>query len=89
MSGTVLVKDIDPRLYYSSTPSILTSIGNKLYFSAINQLNGNELRVTDGIINGTGTYLVKDLWSGSQNSNPSNIVSLNNILYFTAQDQLN
>ena len=51
-SQVVLVKDINPGSD-GSDPSYLTKFNNKLYFSASDAENGDELWVSDGTTEGT------------------------------------
>ncbi|WP_304412242.1 ELWxxDGT repeat protein, partial [Microcystis sp. T1-4] len=79
-AGTVRVKDIWPGSFFaSSNPSNLTAVGNTLYFTANDGVNGEELWKSDGTA--AGTVLVKD-------SNLSfflpNLTAVGNTLYFTA-----
>jgi ELWxxDGT repeat protein len=93
-SGTQLVIDLRPgENNYGSTngsyPSNLTEFNDKLYFTANNGENGNELYVSDGT--GSGTQLVKDLFPGSNkygsySSYPSNLTEFDDKLYFTANN---
>ena len=93
--GTQLLADINPnRNNYgypsSSSPSNLTEFKGKLYFTADDGENGNELWVTDGTTD--GTQLVEDINPGSRDynyiysSSPSNLTEFNGKLYFTAND---
>jgi ELWxxDGT repeat protein len=74
----------------SSFPSNLVEFNDKLYFSADNGENGNELFVSDGTAE--GTQLVADLRPGEGNYGyiygfaPSNLVEFNDKLYFAAND---
>ena len=80
--GTIMVKDIyvgidtmgQPN---SSTPSGLTAVGNTLYFSANDGINGTELWKSDGTT--TSTILVKDINADLGDS--SNPVILKNNLF--------
>jgi ELWxxDGT repeat protein len=91
-AGTVIVKDIatgdcsgNP---CSSAPEYLTSVGNTLYFSAFEEVNGGELWKSDGTAE--GTVIVKDIWVGSDNgSYPRNLTALGSTLYFSADDGTN
>ncbi len=85
-----LIKNINDQSL-SSFPSLLTLIGQKLFFIASNVENGRELWVSDG--DPGGTHLVKDLSPGS-NANPligayssgiSNLIELNGWAYFIVQ----
>lgn len=85
----VLVKDIKPGLssgiYLGSAQSAL--VGNTLYFTAINNTNGEELWKSDGTE--AGTVLVRDIYPGSQFSGPQEFYGVYlGQLYFTALDTI-
>ena len=93
LGQVVLVKDINSTDNYgsSSYPSGLTEFNNKIYFSAFDGQNGNELWVSDGTT--AGTTLVKDInpnvgqYGYAYNpSNPSGFTEFNDQLYFSAND---
>ncbi len=85
-SGTVLVKNINPTISggnaANSNPNNFTMFNNKLYFTANDATNGDELWVSDGTT--AGTQMVVDLYPGSTGSIPSNLFVYNNALYFSA-----
>jgi ELWxxDGT repeat protein len=62
-----------------------------LYFTATDDTQlksgtlGRELWKTDGTVE--GTVLVKDIYSGSRNSNPEELTVINDKLYFSARDR--
>ena len=95
--GTQLLVDINPGSIdgysYSSYPSDIVEFNDKLYFSANNGENGNELFVSDGTAE--GTQLLVDIKPGSNNygyiygSNPSYLTELNDKLYFMADSSEN
>ena len=80
----VLVKDINPGSDDSS-PGELAELNGKLYFSADDGENGDELWVSDGTT--AGTQLVADINSGSGYSFPFDLTELNGKLYFSADDR--
>jgi ELWxxDGT repeat protein len=92
LGQVVLVKDIRSG-NNSSDADNFTLFNEKLYFSANDGVNGNELWVTDGTTG--GTQLLVNIESNSnsslnnKNSNPDNLTILNNKLYFTAFDSVN
>jgi len=63
----------------------LTLVGNTLFFSADDSVNGWELWKSDG----TKNSLVKDIKSFNQDSSPSQLTAVGNTLYFTADDGVN
>ena len=77
-----MVKDINSGSGWSS-PGDFTVLGNTLYFTANDGINGRELWKSDGT--STGTVMVKDIRSGV-GSNPGLITTDGNTLYFTAND---
>ena len=109
--GTSLLADINPdigsnpfsfayRAYsYGSNPSSFIEFNDKLYFSANDGENGEELWVSDGT--SEGTNLVADINPGSYpsypgsypsnprgySSNPSYFIEFNDKLYFAANDK--
>jgi ELWxxDGT repeat protein len=83
--GTVLVKDIftnNSNPFQSlAGPRYYTKIGNTIYFSARDAVNGIELWKTDGT--GQGTKMIKDINLGNNtNFGPSQLTRVNNTLYF-------
>ena len=87
MSTPFLVKDIRPG-GYSSSPGSLTALGNTLYFSANDGVNGTELWKSDGTA--AGTVLVKDIFpSVSWSSSPRYLTAVGNTLFFSANDGVN
>ncbi|WP_027377945.1 T9SS type A sorting domain-containing protein [Kaistella palustris] len=90
-----------PQLYIleagSNTPQLLrndlyevsnlTALNGKIYFSASDtapNIYNRELYTTDGTV--AGTIRVKDIWSGTGDSNPQNFKVYHNKLYFSAND---
>ncbi|WP_420538217.1 beta strand repeat-containing protein [Microcystis aeruginosa] len=89
-AGTVLVANIRSGAsgsISSSDPFNLTVVGNTLYFSANDGVNGYELWKSDGTA--AGTVLVADIRSGSSSSNPGNLTVVGNTLFFSADDGVN
>jgi ELWxxDGT repeat protein len=89
MSIPFLVKDILPGAF-NSYPRFLTALGNTLFFSANDGVNGTELWKSDGTA--AGTVLVKDIFPGSGfyiSSNPCNLTAVGSTLFFSANDGVN
>ena len=80
-SGTTLVLDINPGSA-SSNPTALTSIDNRLYFSADNGIHGEELWMSDGTQE--GTIRLTDINKGAKNSSPRDISEGPDGIYFSA-----
>ncbi|QHT67860.1 hypothetical protein GXP67_15035 [Rhodocytophaga rosea] len=65
----------------SLLPQSLTAINNIIYFSGFDKGSGRELWKSDGT--SSGTFLVKDIFSGVTSSNPMNFTNVNGTLFFT------
>jgi len=91
-TGTVMLKDIYPGTENSSGTGTssrgFNKFNGKLYFSADNGINGDELWVTDGTA--AGTLMLKDINPGINNSLPGyksqGFHEYNGKLYFAAYD---
>ncbi|MBK8321681.1 MAG: DUF4214 domain-containing protein [Betaproteobacteria bacterium] len=68
----------------SGAPQSFAVVGNTVYFSADNGVNGRELWKSDGTF--AGTVLVKDIAFGPLASDPSNLVAVGSTVYFRADD---
>jgi len=62
-------------------------LGNNLLFAAVDPVAGNELFISDGTR--AGTRLLKDINSGSFNSNPTSLRTFGNYVYFSAATAAN
>jgi ELWxxDGT repeat protein len=107
-AGTQLIADLNPGIGtnykftrypvyfiapYSSSPRDFTELKDKIYFTANDEINGRELWITDGTVN--GTQLLKDINPGSSvsyygrtfpnSSDADDFTVLNDKLYFTAE----
>ncbi len=86
--GTVLVEDINTQdtggPTADSTPANLTSVGGVLHFTADDGINGRELWMSDATA--LGTFMVGDLFPGSDPSDPLALKDIGGVLYFSADD---
>ena len=93
--GTQLLVDLRPGssnygYNYGSNPANLVEFDGKLYFTANDGINGNELFVTDGTAE--GTQLVADIDPGSSNygfsysSYPRELTVVGDELFFSADN---
>lgn len=82
--GTEMVRDLeaDPNFDISN----MQAIGDQLYFSFDNGVNGRELWTSDGSF--FGTRIVKDINSGAGGSRTGRVLEYNGFLYFRADDGL-
>lgn len=84
--GTVMVKDIRPfdpaqADYHISEMKEIAGIA---YFRANNNLAGSEPWRSDGTAE--GTYMLRDIASGSLSSSPSGFIAFQEHIYFSAND---
>ena len=88
---TRFVKDINTgnNSGISSTSSLsnFITIGDNLFFTANDGINGEELWRSDGST--SGTYMLKDINVGNANSSPNNFYTYNNLLFFSANNGTN
>ena len=84
-AGTQLLKDINSGTsgslgnYFTASDAI----NGYIYFGADNGTLGRELWVTDG--SSSGTFLVTDIWTGTNGSGPWGFHIFNGNLYFNAE----
>jgi ELWxxDGT repeat protein len=83
-AGTTLVKDISPGSSASS-PSNLTVVGERVFFTATNAEFGLELWVSDGTA--AGTVLTKDITTGASGSTFRNLAAVGGTLYLSVEDE--
>jgi ELWxxDGT repeat protein len=81
-TGTTLVKSF--RANGQEIGSPMVNVNGTLYFTANDNLSGDELWKTDGTA--AGTVQVKDIRSGTGGSEATNFVKIGSTLYFTADD---
>ncbi|MEM8676645.1 MAG: ELWxxDGT repeat protein [Cyanobacteria bacterium P01_G01_bin.67] len=96
-AGTQLLADVNPTVSdygnpFSSRISNLTKFDDKLYFTADDGANGNELWVSNGTT--AGTQLLIDINSnlgeyGEDGSYANSFIEFDDKLYFTADDGAN
>lgn len=81
-TGTVLVKDINPGIFWSGNPASMTLFKGKIWFGAADAQSGRELWVSDGTE--SGTQLFKDI-NPNGDSYIYDLFNLNDeLLFFTA-----
>ena len=85
LAGTTLVKDTDGTTEegFPNNNYQFEVVGNTLFFVAADGSNGFELWKSDGTP--AGTVQVKDIYSGSNDSDILDLTAVNNTLYFTAR----
>ena len=66
----------------NSDPAGFVEVNNVLYFSASTPESGRELWRSDGTA--AGTWMVKDIYSGTTGSDPTDLVNANGKLLFSA-----
>jgi len=86
MSIPVLVRDFN--LSGNGLSRVLDSIGNNLFLSVDDGINGYELWVYDVTGSVNDAHMVKNI-NPTGNSNPTEPIVFNNILYFSAGDGVN
>lgn len=89
-AGTVLVKDINPGLangFSFLLTDSLVAVGNTLFFTANDGVNGVEIWKSDGTE--AGTVMVKNIRSGAIGSAPEQLTNVNGTLFFVAGDGSN
>lgn len=89
VSGTnpEMIKDINAGAG-ASNPSYITACNSKLYFSATDATNGNELWIFDPHIapSGSNPILVSDLNPGATGSSPNQFLCYDDKVFFSADD---
>ena len=86
--GTELLVDLNPNpdgsSFNGSYPENLVVFDDKIYFTAFDSENGNELFVSDGTAE--GTELLVDFNPGAEGSYASDFMEFNSKLYFAANN---
>lgn len=78
-----LVKDIDPTVVEVMIyPGRLTAVGDRIFFSGDDGINGRELWLSDG--SASGTAMVLDINPGHDHADIDQLVSHNGELFFSA-----
>jgi ELWxxDGT repeat protein len=83
-SGPAMVADINTTAALSFQPTLLTPVGDTLFFLAADPNNGQELWASDG--SDEGTRLVKDIRPGAHSSGTSAMAAVGGALYFPVPD---
>ncbi len=87
-AGTVMVKNIRPGAFESSSPTQMVGANGVAYFRADDGVNGAELWRSDGTA--AGTYMLKDITpTGATNGLPQRLFVANGFVYFAANDYNN
>jgi ELWxxDGT repeat protein len=81
ITGTVLIKDINPG-YYSSNVSSLFAFNGNVYFSAYDGINGLQVWQSDGTANGTVMLKNLGVLATGNGAQPMKFTIFNNMLYF-------
>ncbi|MBC7382355.1 MAG: T9SS type A sorting domain-containing protein [Bacteroidia bacterium] len=87
--GTSMIRDFNPGIPSSvdeggsSNYTVMTTIGDILYFNPVSPAYGRELWKTDGL--DANTILIKDIEAGTGSSNPKNIIAVGNKVFFSAR----
>lgn len=82
VSGTKMVKDINPGNNGSDPDYFFKAADNRIYFQAYVDSLGYELFVTDGTT--AGTSLIRDINPGSNGSNPYSFIDYKGKVFFRA-----
>jgi ELWxxDGT repeat protein len=82
-AGTTLVLDILGG-GLTSAPSVLTVVGDRLYFAADDGVHGRELWTSDGTA--AGTSLVEDVRPGPDSSGPAALAAFRGTSFLAADD---
>ena len=94
MSGTVMVTDININNNNGDAyqghgyPSLITSVGDTIYFKAYDGIHGTELWKSDGTA--AGTLMVKDISPGDSSDSSyllRELTPVGNAIYFVAQTE--
>ena len=93
-AGTVLVKDIwpgsrgsNPMKVWRNSRRSHGTVGNAVVFAADDGVSGYELWRSDGTT--AGTYLLKDIWPGSNAGLPLGFTEVGGLVCFVADDGVN
>jgi len=84
MVKNIRINDSNPNEFYFHI-SNMTVVGNRLFFSADNNITGSKLWVTDGLE--SGTKAVNDIY-GAFTSNPGSFIVFNSKLFFVADNDI-
>ncbi|GAB2634742.1 hypothetical protein GCM10027035_29940 [Emticicia sediminis] len=79
--GDIYAGSDNSNYYYADS---YAALGTKMIFKAYNSTSGTEIWVTDGTQ--AGTFLLKDIYPGSNSSNISNLTAVGSKVYFSASN---
>ena len=88
IGGTSMIFEVGPDLVNDGVFEIIPALG-KIFFTAQNTTGGTgmELYVSDGTT--AGTFMLKDIYAGTNGSDPGSFCEMNGQLYFSADDGIN
>jgi ELWxxDGT repeat protein len=84
VSGSHIVKDINPGINSGVSYPYGADLNGNLIFAANDGTSGTELWTTDG--SDSGTSMIKDINSGTGSSYPNGFVTFGNSVFFSASD---
>ena len=82
LAQPALVKDINVKDFDYRSPEGLTNVNGTVFFTAFDAMHGRELWKSDGTP--AGTMMVKDIRSGTRDSNIGFLTAVNGTLFFSA-----
>ncbi len=82
LAQPALVKDINLKGFDYRAPEGLTDVNGTVFFTAFDAVHGRELWKSDGTP--AGTRMVKDIRSGTRDSNIGFLTAVNGTLFFSA-----
>ena len=87
-SSQYTFSSLKPNIFVTNGSYInyLTNVNGTLFFQANDGVSGYELWKSDGTV--AGTFVVKDISSGSNSSNPTYLTKVNGTLFFSTLNEL-